>query len=840
MALSNLKTLIKGTQGLGLEAALRAVQYNMNVRSLNHRFARHAPRGKFQTPGRVAASEQRSRSLIIQAERAYIEIYLVTPEIIRVRMKTEANFAPPFSYAIDRIDWPPLPLLVNEDAASVTVKTENIVCRVLKNPCKLSFETPEGRVISEDAEGLAWREREIRWTRRLPQQEWCYALGQRASSINLRGQHVSLWNGDPLPGFARDADPIYTSIPLYIGFQPDFAFGILWDNPARGYVDLGAAKADEMVIEAEEGELRFYFFAGPTLPAVLKQYTSLTGHMALPPLWALGFHQSRWGYDSEAVFRKLAREFRERQLPCDGLYFDIDYMDGFRSFTWDRTRFPLMPTLLNDLQKQGFKAVAIIDPGIKTDPDYPVFQTGSREDVFLKLPDGKPVIAPVWPGNCQFPDFTSAKVRAWWAEQIPVLTQAGFAGVWNDMNEPTAITFQKGTTLPDYVVHDWDGAGQTHVGGGHNVYGMLMARATREGLQKQRPDKRPFVMTRAGYAGAQRYASTWTGDNTATWDHLRLSLSMVINAGLSGMPFTGPDVGGFAGDPDPELYIRWLQLGSMLPYFRVHSMAGTAPHEPWVFGDKIEQIARYYLELRYRLLPYLYSAFAQCAHEGLPMVRPLVMYDPEDEELRALDDVFMLGDSILIAPALEPGIDKRDLYLPRGVWYEYDTGKLIDGSRTVTAAAPLDRMPIYIRAGRVIPMWPVQQYVGEKPIEEAVLRVYAGSGDTTFYEDAGEGLGYQHGDYRWSYFTCKFLPSGQFAIEWRRAGNYQPPYRQWRVEVVGISADPERVYLDGQSAPIWYYEGGMVEFAVQPFSEVRIAGRGHAEKDRTLPRPPGR
>ncbi|MBI5957492.1 MAG: glycoside hydrolase family 31 protein [Chloroflexi bacterium] len=840
MALSNLKTLFKGMQGMGLEAALRAVQYKNNVRALNHRYARHTPHGKFQTPGRVAAVEQRSRSLIVQAERAYIEIHLISPEIIRVRMKTDANFTPPFSYAVDRIDWPPPTLLVNDNGPSVTIKTENILCRVHKNPYKLSFESLDGRAICEDAEGVSWRDHEIRWTRQLPQQEWCYGLGQRASTINQRGKRVSLWNADPLPGYPRDADPIYTSIPFYIGFQPDFSFGILWDNPARGYVDVGATKANEMSFEAEEGELRFYFFAGPTLQAVLKQYTSLTGRMVLPPLWALGFHQARWGYDSDAVYRKLAQEFRARQLPCDVLYFDIDYMDGYRSFTWDRTRFTLMPTLLGDLQKQGFKSVAILDPGIKTDPDYPTFQTGTREDVFLKYPDGKPVTAPVWPGNCHFPDFTSAKVRAWWAEQIPILTQAGFAGLWNDMNEPSPIAFQRGTTLPDYVVHDWDGAGQTHVGGGHNVYGMLMARASREGLQKQRPDKRPFVITRAAYAGAQRYASTWTGDNTATWEHLRLSLSMVLNAGLSGMAFTGPDIGGFAGDPDPELYIRWFQLGSMLPYFRVHSMMGTASHEPWAFGEKIEQIARNYLELRYRLLPYFYSAFAQCAHEGLPIVRPLLMYDPEDEELRGLDDVFMVGDSILIAPILEPGAEKRDLYLPKGVWYEYDTGKLIDGSRTVTAAAPLERMPIYIKAGRVIPMWPVMQYVGEKPIEESILRVYAGSGDTTFYEDAGEGLGYQRGEYRWSYFTCKFLPSGQFAIEWRRAGQYQPPFRQWRVEIVGISADPERVLLDGQSAPIWYYEGGVVEFAVQPFTEARIAGRGHAEPSRTLPRAPHR
>ncbi len=837
MTLSNLKSLVRSVQGFGFEGALRAVQYNTTVRSLNHRFGHKPARGKYQTLGKMLSFEQRPRSVVIQAEHGCLEIQALAADMVRVRMRPDANFAPTFSYAVDRIDWPPLATLVTDQDSSLTIRTDQLICRVYKDSCRLSFETADEQVMSEDAEGIAWREREVRWARRLPDSEACYGLGQRASSINQRGQKVSLWNADPLPGYLRDADPVYLSIPFYLGTQSELAFGILWDNPARGSVDLGAADPGEMTFFAEEGELRFYFFAGPTVPAVLKQYTALTGRMPLPPLWALGFHQSRWGYDSEAAFRRLAQEFRRRHLPCDVLYFDIDYMDGYRCFTWNRARFPLLPGLLSDLEQEGFKAVAILDPGIKIDANYAVYQSGLRDAAFLKYPDGKLVSAPVWPGNCHFPDFTSAPARAWWSEQILGLTQAGFAGLWNDMNEPTAITFQRGTTLPDYVVHDWDGAGQTHGGGGHNVYGMLMARATREGLQKHRPEKRPFVMTRAAYAGAQRYTSTWTGDNAATWEHLRLSISMVLNAGLSGMAFTGPDVGGFAGDPDGELFTRWMQLGSMLPYFRVHSMAGTAPHEPWSYGEPYESIVRKYLELRYRLMPYIYSTFAQCAQEGTPIVRPLFMSDPTDPELRGRDDAFMLGDVILVAPVLEPGATERELYLPRGVWYEYDTGKLIDGSRSVTIAAPLERMPIYVRAGKVLPLWPVMQYVGEKPLAEPCLRAYAGSGETTLYEDAGEGLAYQQGDYRWSYFSCKFLPSGQFAVEWRRAGQYQPPYRQLRMEIVGISGEPERVFMDGQSAPIWYYEGGVVEFMVQPFTEVRIAGRGRTETERTITRP---
>ncbi|RPJ02839.1 MAG: DUF4968 domain-containing protein [Chloroflexi bacterium] len=841
MTKASVKTIVQVAQGLGLQAGLRAVQYKATVRALNHRFGRARPRSRVQSLGNVKSIEKRPHGLVVHAENAYVEIHFLTAEIVRVRMCPTSDFPPPFSYAVSRSDWPQTLVQTRDEPPMFTAFTDQLVCRVHRDGCRLTFATADHQIISEDAGGMTWRDSEVRWTRRLPRDEHSYGLGQRAHTLNLRGKRWALWNADPLPGYERGDDPVYTSIPFYVGARDGLALGILWDNPARGSADLGAAKADEMTLLAEDGELRFYLFAGPTVPAVLKLYTDLTGRMPLPPIWALGFHQSRWSYDSENTFRALAHEFRRRCLPCDALYFDIDYMDGYRIFTWNRERFPLLPNLLADLAEQGFKTVANLDPGIKVEPGYPVYDEALRENLLLKLPNDKPIIAPAWPGKVCFPDFTDARARAWWAAQLSTLTVAGFSGLWNDMNEPSVITFQRDSTLPDYVHHDWDTAGQTHAAGGHNVYGMLMARATREGLQKQYSRKRPFVLTRAAYAGAQRYAASWTGDNVSTWDHLRLSISMVLNNGLSGMAFTGADVGGFAGEPDGELFTRWMQVGSMLPYFRAHTMIGTAPQEPWSYGEQVETIIRRYLELRYQLLPTIYSAFAQCAQDGMPIVRPLFMVDPTDETLRDVDDAFMLGDSILVAPILERGATQREVYLPRGVWYEYDTGKLTDGARSFTVQAPLDRMPIYVRAGRVLLMWPTIQYVGSQPPDEARLRVFAGSGETTLYEDAGEGTDYQRGDYRWSYFTCKFLPSGQFAIDWRRAGQYQPPYRQIRVEVVGISGEPESVLLDSQSAPIWYYEGGMVEFIVQPFGEARIVGRSPSTRAaETLPHPPRR
>jgi len=835
----NPKVLYQFVRSFQAQTLLDAMQYSRSVRARNRRFALKKARGRFTSLGKVISIDKRTQGAVIHCENGHIELHFLSAEILRVRVRQDGEFRPPFSYAVERIDFPTPTVLDGEDKQTFNVRTDQLVCRVMKDSSALRFEMPDGRVISEDDGGAAWRERDVRWTRKLPPDEACYGLGERAHALNLRGKRWELWNTDPMP-YQRGADPLYASIPFYLGVRADVAHGVLWDNPARGYVDLGAEKPDRMTFGAEDNELRFYLFAGPTPQNVLKNYTALTGHMPLPPMWALGYHQSRWGYETEDDFRKLVQEFRQRRLPCDVLYFDIDYMDGYRCFTWDRKRFAKMPTLLADLARHGFKSVAILDPGIKVDPHYPIDEEGQREDVFLKYPDGTRVVAPVWPGKCHFPDFTSAQVRAWWAGHVMTLAQAGFAGFWNDMNEPALIARKSDKTLADYVQHEWEGEGKTHVAGGHNVYGMLMARATREGLQKHRPDKRVFTLTRAAHAGAQRYTSSWTGDNVSTWDHLRLSISMALNMGLSGLSFTGPDIGGFAGSADGELLTRWMQLGCMLPYFRSHTMKGTPHQEPWSFGEKYEQIIRCALEMRYQFLPYIYSVFVQCAQDGTPIIRPLFWVDPEDKDLYSLDDEFMLGDSVLVAPVLDQGADQRRVYLPHGVWYEYGTGKLIDGAQYITAQAPLDTLPLYIRAGHTLPMWPLMQFVGERSLDESRLRVYAGSGDTSVYEDAGEGLDYQKGDFRWSYFNCRFLPNGQFAIQWRRAGKYEPPYQQIRVEVVGIPSEPEMVEIDGQAAPIWYFENGVVEFLTKSFSEARITGRSHrSEKaQQTMLRPP--
>jgi alpha-glucosidase len=432
---------------------------------------------------------------------------------------------------------------------------------------------------------------------------------------------------------------------------------------------------------------------------------------------------------------------------------------------------------------------------------------------------------------CHFPDFTNPAARTWWAEQCTKLLEIGVDGIWNDMCEPAIFSPEGPVTLPDYVQHNRDGHGGDHREN-HNVYGMLMGKASLEGLQKYCPDLRPVNIIRAGYAGAQRYAMSWTGDNASDWDHLKLSISMTLNMGLSGAPMTGPDIGGFRDDVTPELFTRWLQAACLLPYFRTHTSFGTAQQEPWSFGQPYEVINRLTIELRYRLLPYLYSVVAQCKEYGWPIVRPIFMAEPYNPDIRAIDDCYLLGDAILVAPILDEGATSRSVYLPAGAWYDYWTNELVDGGEQITVTAPLERLPLFIRAGAALPLWPEIQYVGEKSSDTLTLRIFPGEFETVLYEDKGEGLDYERGDYRWVYVTSS-RDGDKLVIDRRVAGSYEPSYKMIRLEVVGFDEEPAEVRVDRQGAPLWFYDDDVLELTVEPFKTVEIM-RKPTTSDRTM------
>jgi alpha-glucosidase len=532
----------------------------------------------------------------------------------------------------------------------------------------------------------------------------------------------------------------------------------------------------------------------------------------------LGYQQCRWSYFPEEQVRQLAAEFRRRRIPCDAIYLDIHYLDGYRVFTWDPERFPDPPRLLADLRQQGFRTISLIDPGVKVDPGYHVHDEGVTQERFCQMPDGTLFQGPVWPGRCYFPDFTNPEVRAWWGDLYQPLLEAGVSGFWNDMNEPAIF----GGDMPKNLAHCYEGRGANH-GEIHNVYGFQMVRASAEGLGRLRPEKRVPLISRSGYAGVQRYALVWTGDNHSTWEDLELSVSMCLNLGLSGVAFCGPDTGGFAGDCDGELLARWTQVGALMPFFRNHSALGTVNQEPWVFGEPYESICRRWIELRYELLPYIYSAAWQAAEHGLPMMRPLALAFPEDERTHGMGDQFLFGDALLAAPVSRPGQRARSVYLPGGQWYDFWSGERLEGE--VQADAPLERMPLYVRAGTVLPRGPVMQYSDELQPEAMQLHIYPGEGESWLYQDDGHSRDYETGAFRLTRFVCEPGSEGKgLVVRCKAEGAFEPGYERFEVYIHGLKNLPQQVNVDGRQVDVTTgVEEGIVRLSIGPWARLELA-----------------
>ena len=756
-------------------------------------------------------------------------------------MAPDGQLGDDFSYAVEKTDWPPVDVAFEDSADALTLRTAAITCRVQKSPCRLSFYDAAGKLLASDADGLGWQhpgDAAGEAAASSAANACCpgahlYGLGEKAFGLERRGRRYDLVNSDP-ECYTWYDDPLYQSIPFFLALVPveslgsggrmggaNAAYGILLDNASHSVFDFGHEHADQLSFSAKAGEMRYYFMAAPKLTDVLETYTALTGRISLPPLWALGYHQARWSYPDEPTVRELAAEFRRRRIPCDALYLDIDYMDGFRCFTWNEQAFPTHRQMIADLRGEGIKTVAIIDAGIKMDPGYAVHDDGLARDAFLKYPDGTLFHGPVWPGECYFPDFTSPAVRTWWGDLYAPLVDEGMAGFWNDMNEPSIFRQQ---TMPGVLRHDCDGHGAVHREI-HNAYGTQMARATAEGLARLRPDERHLVISRAAFAGHQRHAMVWTGDNYSTWESLRLTVPMGLSLGLSGLAFNGADVGGFMGDCTGELLARWTQLGAFTPFFRNHAAMHSVQQEPWAFGSEIEAICRRAIELRYELLPYLVTAFWECSQTGLPIMRPLVLAYQSDPRTAVLDDQFLLGSDLLVAPVLEPGVSGRRVYLPAGVWVDFRTGERLAGSRDIWADAPLDRIPLYVKAGSVLPMQPVIQHTDEPIPGTLTLRVYPGTGESLLYEDDGRSLAYRAGDSRLTRFAVRGdLTWVDVAV--RAQGAYASPRTRLRWEVIGLAGAPDTVEVDGQEISGWQWDAASRVLAVETGPCERLAVRG--------------
>ncbi|HEY6287438.1 MAG TPA: TIM-barrel domain-containing protein, partial [Ktedonobacteraceae bacterium] len=626
-------------------------------------------------------------------------------------------------------------------------------------------------------QGFSYDTNAIRLIRPLASREQIYGLGERTGTMNKRGHAFPIWNVDPPRPHNSETMTMYTSIPFYLSLhiEDGSAYGILIDHTGRVDMDLGLTHDTEVSVTVQGDSFIAYFFAGPTPGDVLRQYSELTGHMPLPPRWALGYHQSRWGYTSEEQVRQITNRLRERNHPCDAIWLDIDYMHGYRNFTWNAEKFPDPAQIIDDLHNEGMRLVTIIDPGTRIDENYFVYQQGIAHDYFCRYMSGEIFTGSVWPGECVFPDFSRAKVRNWWGNNYQGLLEQGVDGVWNDMNEPSLTNFLSdkhdrsihGKTMSNDVLHRAGGNEITGSDGPavlhkffHNAYGMEMARATYDGLRRLRPDRRPFVLTRSGTAGMQRYAALWTGDNTSQWEHITMAIPMCLNIGMSGVPFVGIDIGGFEGASNGELLVRFAQLVSLMPFCRNHNSIGQPDQEPWAFGEPYESAYRIAIEQRYRLMPYLYSLFHEASTSGAPIIRPLYYHYAQDEQAYDAEYEFLLGDSILSAPIFEQGATSRNVYLPSGTWFDFWNGNTYPGAGWSEISSPLEQWPLFVRGNSIIPTGPSMQYTDQYPTDPLTFTCYM-TGDElanyTLYEDDGSTFEYQNGDFAQISISCRVM-----------------------------------------------------------------------------------
>ena len=763
-----------------------------------------------------------------------LQLRILRDSVLRFRYTTTGTFENDFSYAITKYASTGYNHLeIEEDEEKYIITTSKLICHIAKVNMRVQlYDAKDNTLINEDELGFHWEEsyefggNVVKMSKTVNERESYFGLGDKPDHLNLKGKRFQNWVTDSY-AYGKSTDPIYKAIPFYTGLHHNKAYGIFFDNTFRSYFDFAHERRNVTSFWAQGGEMNYYFIYGPQMQDVVENYTDLTGKPhQLPPLWALGFHQCKWSYYPESNVKEITQKFRDLKIPCDAIYLDIDYMDGFRCFTWNKDHFPDPKRMVKELADQGFKTVAIIDPGIKIDKEYSVFKEALDKDYFCKRADGPYMKGKVWPGECYFPDFTKPEVRDWWSGLFKELIEdVGIQGVWNDMNEP-AVMEVPNKTFPDDVRHDYDGNPCSHRKA-HNVYGMQMARATYQGLKKFNYPKRPFVITRAAYSGTQRYTSTWTGDNVATWEHLWIANVQAQRMAMSGFSFVGSDIGGFAEQPQGELFTRWIQLGIFHPFCRVHSSGDHGDQEPWAFDEDVTDVVRKFVELRYQLLPYLYTAFWNLVDHGTPLLKSLVMFDQEDNQTHYRTDEFIFGDKILVCPIQEPNAKGRRMYIPRGKWFNYWTDELVEGGKEKWVDAEIDSMPIFVLEGAVIPKFPVQQYVDEKQIDEVTLDIYFKKGKerSQLFDDAHDGYDYTKG--RYSLRTFKLTgKSNELILQQHKEGKYITTYKNFKLNIHGLPFKAKEVQLDNVIVPLAELktdENGLM-IVDKDFSEIHIIG----------------
>jgi alpha-glucosidase len=778
--------------------------------------------------------------LTATADGLTLQVTALRDDILRVRM-WKGDAVP------EDASWAVLPQ-ARTSSVPVTPEANGFITKLLRvsvsDHLLLTLADLQGNVLQKDAAPVLWEGTRFTINKQRTFDDHFFGLGDKPGPLDRGGQAFTMWNTDAF-GWQESTDPIYKTVPFFLDVNRGRTLGVFLDNTWRTNFDFGRDDVYRYTFGSLNGPIDYYLIYGPEPKQVVTDWAWLTGPSPLPPLWALGFQQSRYSYFPESQLREIAQRMRKDRIPSDVLWLDIDFQHENWPFTVNEKAFPDFRGMVKDLAQEQFKVVVITDLHVAHQPNvgYAPYDTGLAGDHFVKNPDGSIYVGKVWPGPAVFPDFTRAQTRQWWGGLFKTFVDDGVAGFWNDMNEP-AVFDGPGKTMPDNVQHRIDEPGfrkrtAPHVEI-HNIFGMQNARGTYEGELALRPNERPFVMTRATYAGGQRYSTTWTGDNSSTWNHLRMTIPQLVNLGLSGFSLAGADVGGFAGSPPPDLLTRWIELSAFQPIDRDHSAKGTRMHEVWVDGPEQENIRRHFIEERYRLMPYLYTVAEETSHDGLPIDRPLFLEFPHATDDGSPYDLttggseFLFGRDILVAPNPSPEeVAPYTIHLPPGTWYDYWTGeqfkfKNLSGTLDleqrdkVLAQKPLmvtprlDQLPVYVRGGSILPIAPLTQSTAELPNGPLTLRIFPHAADVNIvepcagevYTDDGHTLGYRTGDFARIHFSCSTAADGSLHVEIaKQEGQWNPWWHEYRVEAVGWTPKTNRASVDGKIVPLKKQDG---------------------------------
>lgn len=741
---------------------------------------------------------QDGQKVTLNYEDGELELRVLTPEIVRV-FENRGNASNSYAIAGDKEIKTDFRIEEKDDHAELS--TEKLLVKIYDDkkidvydekdhPLIIDYRgerTPIDRQMDEEHKKLAESEgHEVAGSKKedknyyeivkkLASDEQFYGLGDKTGFLNKRHYAYNNWNTDDPAPQVESFPSLYKSVPILLGLKDGHPYGIFFDNTYRNHIDLGKESNDYYYYSAVDGNIDYYIIGGDSLKEVITNYTYLTGRVPMPQKWTLGYQQSRWGYSvSQKQVEKIAENLRKYDLPCDVLHLDIDYMRGYRVFTWRKDTYESPDKFIKKMRKLGFRIITIIDPGVKKDDDYKIYKEGLEKGYFVKAPDGTVYVNEVWPGDAVFPDFGRKEVRKWWARNCKYLVDLGVSGIWDDMNEPASF---RGEIPQDIVFHNEEQA-STHKKM-HNVYGHNMAKATYEGLKKY-SGKRPFVITRAAYAGTQKFSTVWTGDNQSLWTHVQMMIPQLCNLGMSGFSFAGTDIGGFGADTTPELLTRWIEGALFSPLYRNHAALGTRSQEPWVFGEPTLSIYRKYLKLRYRFIPYLYDEFYRETKTGLPIMRPLVLNYENDPQVYNLNDEYMVGEDILAAPVVQEGQTKRAVYLPKGKWIDFWNGVEYSGKTTILVDAPIGKLPLFIKKNTILPWGKEVSHISDEPDESMTFRVFGKKGKYIHYQDNGTDFKYQKGEY--NLYKVKVSKGGSVKVKLEKHG-FGPVYRRITVQL---------------------------------------------------------